>query len=80
MSKMQKDPAHAPGHRRLSIDPGGESRHGKNSPENASAMNRMAKSDVIARNEKALRREIPGGSINAKGREGSRIPMGGRGK
>lgn len=75
------DPAHAPGHRRLSVDPGGDPRHASsNSPQNSSALNRMAKADVIARNEKALRREIPGSSINAKGRDIGRVPMGGRGK
>lgn len=70
-SQRPKDPAHAPGHRRLSLDQGGTS------PQNANS-GRTSRADVFARNEE--RRNIPGGSIENKGHHVGRTPMGGRGK
>ena len=72
-----QDLSHAPGHRRLEHQASGETRHGGNSPQNASALNSMSRSDVMQRTE---RRDIAGGAIGNKGHGVGRTPMGGRGK
>lgn len=46
-----QDPAHSPGHRRMNVKSGFDSNSGtKTRPQNESALNRMADSDRISRN------------------------------
>ncbi len=69
----EKDPAHKPGHRKMNLKDKLEKHTGpKNQPQDESALNNMARNDIIYQTSGTNRRIISGAAIGKTGRIGAR--------